>query len=332
MEEKETITVISSTNNEIVRESNEFVFANTGLSEIQMNMFCRGLTKFDINPDEIDIERRYLVEFQRSEIPHISGRTDKIINELESLQDIRVKRVLPDGGWERLIPFPKIGKYENGSIKIWFDGEYLKPILERKRGYAVFHIAEMFSLNGGHPKKLFEMFSSYKNRDVKRFDIAISILKDILGIPDKYKDNHGMFVKMVVAPAIEQISEKTSISVKAAYKRKKGRIPASVIFDVERKEQTKEGLTEPKEQPSPSPRTPETGFTDKQKSCIDWLLATGFTKNQALNCATNDATINLYFSWKYHNTIDAELTKGSIDRKTAQKMFFGELKKNGLKI
>jgi len=329
MEEKETITVISSTNNEIVRESNEFVFANTGLSEIQMNMFCRGITKFDIDPEKIDIERRYLVEFQRSEIPRID-RTNKIIEELEALQDIRVKRVLPDGGWERLIPFPKIGKYEDGSIKIWFDGEYLKPILERKEGYAVFHIAEMFSLNGGHPKRLFEMFSSYKNRNVKRFDIEIPVLKNILGVPDKYKDNPGMFMKKVVFPAIEQISEKTSISVKAAYKRRKGRTPARIIFDVERKEQVKEGLTEPKEQPSP--RTPETGFTDKQKSCIDWLLATGFTKNQAYNCAMNEATINLYFSWKYHNTIDAELTKGSIDRKTAQKMFFGELKKNGLKI
>jgi plasmid replication initiation protein len=329
MEEKETITVISSTNNEIVRESNEFVFANTGLSEIQMNMFCRGITKFDIDPEKIDIERRYLVEFQRSEIPRID-RTNKIIEELEALQDIRVKRVLPDGGWERLIPFPKIGKYEDGSIKIWFDGEYLKPILERKEGYAVFHIAEMFSLNGGHPKRLFEMFSSYKNRNVKRFDIEIPVLKNILGVPDKYKDNPGMFMKKVVFPAIEQISEKTSISVKAAYERRKGRTPARIIFDVERKEQVKEGLTEPKEQPSP--RTPETGFTDKQKSCIDWLLATGFTKNQAYNCAMNEATINLYFSWKYHNTIDAELTKGSIDRKTAQKMFFGELKKNGLKI
>ena len=329
MEEKETITVISSTNNEIVRESNEFVFANTGLSEIQMNMFCRGITKFDIDPEKIDIERRYLVEFQRSEIPRID-RTNKIIEELEALQDIRVKRVLPDGGWERLIPFPKIGKYEDGSIKIWFDGEYLKPILERKEGYAVFHIAEMFSLNGGHPKRLFEMFCSIKNRNVKRFDLEIPVLKNILGVPDKYKDNPGMFMKMVVFPAVEQISEKTSISVKAAYKRRKGRTPARIIFDVERKEQVKEGLTEPKEQPSP--RTPETGFTDKQKSCIDWLLATGFTKNQAYNCAMNEATINLYFSWKYHNTIDAELTKGSIDRKTAQKMFFGELKKNGLKI
>lgn len=332
MEEKETITVISSTNNEIVRESNEFVFSNTGLSEIQMNMFCRGLTKFDIDPEKIDIERRYLVEFQRSEIPHISGRKDKIIDELEALQDIRIKRVLPDGGWERLIPFPKIGKYENGSIKIWFDGEYLKPILERKKGYAVFHIAEMFSLNGGHPKKLFEMFSSYKNRSINRFDIEISVLKDILGIPDKYKDNHGMFVKMVVIPAIEQITEKTSISVKAAYKRKKGRTPASIIFDVERKEPVKEELTPQEPEQQTTPTQYETELTDKQKSCIDWLLATGFTKNQAYNCAMNEATINLYFSWKYHNTIDAELAKGSIDRKTAQKMFFGELKKNGLKI
>lgn len=334
MEEKETITVISSTNNEIVRESNEFVFSNTGLSEIQMNMFCRGLTKFDIDPEKIDIERRYLVEFQRSEIPHISGRKDKIIDELEALQDIRVKRVLSGGGWERLIPFPKIGKYENGSIKIWFDGEYLKPILERKKGYAVFHIAEMFSLNGGHPKKLFEMFSSYKNRSINRFDIEISVLKDILGIPDKYKDNHGMFMKKVVFPAIEQITEKTSISVKAAYKRKKGRTPASIIFDVERKEQTKEELTEPKEQPSPSPspRTPQTPLNEKQQSCYNWLINKGFTDIQASNCALNDATLALFFRWKWNNSIDADLSRGTLDIKTAKALFFGELKKHNLRI
>lgn len=334
MEQTACIKIISKDENEIVRESNEFVFANTGLSEIQMNIFFRALTKFDINPEEIEHERRYMVEFQRSEIPHIAGKRSKLIDELKELRNITVTRVLNNGGWESLTPFPKIGEYEKGTIKIWFDGEYLQPILERKKGYAVFHIAEMFSLNGGHPKKLFEMFSSYKNREVTRFDIAIDTLKQILGIPDKYPGNPGMFIKMVIKPAITQINQKTSIKIKFAYKRRKGANPSSVIFDVERKEQTKEGLTEPKEQPSPSPspRTPETGFTDKQKSCIDWLLATGFTKNQAYNCAMNEATINLYFSWKYHNTIDAELTKGSIDRKTAQKMFFGELKKNGLKI
>lgn len=334
MGQTDCIKIISKDENEIVRESNEFVFANTGLSEIQMNIFFRALTKFDINPEEIEHERRYMVEFQRSEIPHIAGKRSKLIDELKELRNITVTRVLKNGGWESLTPFPKIGEYEKGTIKIWFDGEYLQPILERKKGYAVFHIAEMFSLNGGHPKKLFEMFSSYKNREVTRFDIAIDTLKQILGIPDKYPGNPGMFIKMVIKPAITQINQKTSIKIKFAYKRRKGANPSSVIFDVERKEQTKEGLTEPKEQPSPSPspRTPETGFTDKQKSCIDWLLATGFTKNQAYNCAMNEATINLYFSWKYHNTIDAELTKGSIDRKTAQKMFFGELKKNGLKI
>lgn len=331
MGQTDCIKIISKDENEIVRESNEFVFANTGLSEIQMNIFFRALTKFDINPEEIEHERRYMVEFQREDIPRV-GKTGALIEALKELQNIKVTRVLNSGGWESLIPFPKIGEYEKGTIKIWFDGEYLQPILERKKGYAVFHIAEMFSLNGGHPKRLFEMFSSYKNRNVKRFDIEISILKDILGIPDKYPGNPGMFIKMVIKPAITQINQKTSIKIKFAYKRRKGANPSSVIFDVERKEQTKEGLTEPKEQPSPSPRTPETGFTDKQKSCIDWLLATGFTKNQAYNCAMNEATINLYFSWKYHNTIDAELTKGSIDRKTAQKMFFGELKKNGLKI
>ena len=84
MEEKETVTVISSTNNEIVRESNEFVFANTGLSEIQMNIFFRALTKFDINPEEIEHERRYMVEFQREDIPRV-GKTGALIEALKEL-------------------------------------------------------------------------------------------------------------------------------------------------------------------------------------------------------------------------------------------------------
>lgn len=327
MGQTDCIKIISKDENEIVRESNEFVFANTGLSEIQMNIFFRALTKFDINPEEIEHERRYMVEFQREDIPRV-GKTGALIEALKELQNIKVTRVLNSGGWESLIPFPKIGEYEKGTIKIWFDGEYLQPILERKKGYAVFHIAEMFSLNGGHPKKLFEMFSSYKNREVTRFDIAIDTLKQILGIPDKYPGNPSMFIKMVIKPAITQINQKTSIKIKFAYKRRKGANPSSVIFDVDRKRSTIDVSTNrPEEQKNPNAR-----FDERQTKCYDWLINHGFNTTQARNCATNEATINLYFSWKYHNTIDAELTKGSIDRKTAQKMFFGELKKNGLRI
>ena len=328
MEQTDCIKIISKDENEMVRESNEYAFSNNGLSEIQMNIFFRALTKFDINPEEIEHERRYMVEFQRSEIPHIAGKRSKLIDELKELRNITVTRVLNNGGWESLTPFPKIGEYEKGTIKIWFDGEYLQPILERKKGYAVFHIAEMFSLNGGHPKKLFEMFSSYKNREVTRFDIAIDTLKQILGIPDKYPGNPGMFIKMVIKPAITQINQKTSIKIKFAYKRRKGVNPSSVIFDVDRKRSTIDVSTNrPEEQKNPNAR-----FDERQTKCYDWLINHGFNTTQARNCATNEETMALFFKWKFHNSIDSELTKGTFDKGTALKMFFGELKKNGLRI
>ena len=334
-QEKDAITVVSSTNNEIVRESNEFVFSNTGLSEIQMNMFVRALTKFDIDPEKIDLERRYMVEFQRSEIPHVSGRKERIIEQLEALQDIKAKRILPNGGWEKLIPFPKIGKYENGTIKIWFDGEYLKPIMEQKKGYAVFHIAEMFSLNGLYPKRLFEMFCSYKNRSTKRFEIEISVLKEILGAEDKYKDNHGVFFKRVLAPAIDQINEKTSIKVNAAYrKRKKGRNPAMFIFDIERKDKRVSTAPVPDKQTKELPgKEYNPNYEDeRQVRCYERMTDWGFTPKQARNCAENEKTMSLFFKWKGNSGIDSHIRDGKMTKEEAKKMFFGELKKNSLRI
>lgn len=339
---KEDILIVHNDDNHIVRESYEFVHAKNGLSQTQMNMFYRALTKFTINPEDIDIERRYRVEFQRSEIPKIRS-VDKITDELKELQDIRVERVLSSGGWERLIPFPKIGEYENGTIQIWFDGEYLKPILEQKKGYSVFHIAEMFSLNGAHTKRLFEIFCNYKNRKVNTFEFEIELLKEILGIPDKYKNNPSMFLKMVAIPAMEQINEKTSIKVNGVYKRRKGRKPGRVLFSVEHQDNYIElekaeevellpKTEEPKEEQPQQQTIFETPLNEKQHNCVTWLIDKGFTRAQAHNCAHNEQTMKLFYKWRYDNTIDAELQRGAMNNKGAKISFFGELKKHGLRI
>lgn len=331
---QEDVLITQDSNNQVVRESYEFVHAKNGLTEIQMNMFFRALTKFDLNPDEIDIERRYRVEFQRSEIPRIS-HTKTLEDELKGLQNVRIERVLPSGGWECLIPFPKVGEYQDGTIQIWFDGEYLKPILEQKKGYSVFHIAEMFSLTGGHAKRLFEIFCSYKNRSIKTFDFSIETIKEILGVSDKYENNPSMFLKMVILPALQQINKKTSVTVKGIYRRRKGRAPGAILFSVERRNPEIE-QTPPETQPAPAELAPviapQTPLNEKQQSCYNWLINKGFTDIQASNCALNDATLALFFRWKWNNSIDADLSRGTLDIKTAKALFFGELKKHNLRI
>lgn len=339
---KNDVLVTLEEDNHIVRESYEFVHANNGLSPIQINMFCRALTKFTIKPEDIDIERRYRVEFQRSEIPKVES-VKKLTEELKALQDMRVERVLPSGGWERLIPFPKIGEYENGTIQIWFDGEYLKPILEQKQGYSVFHIAEMFSLNGRHSKRLFEIFCNYKNRKIATFDFEIELLKEMLGIPNSYKDSPSMFLRKVIIPSLEQINDKTSIKVNAIYERRKGRRPGRVLFSVEHQDnyielekpekiELLQKTEEPKEEQPQQQTIFETPLNEKQHNCVTWLIDKGFTRAQAHNCAHNEETMKLFYKWRYDNTIDAELQRGAMNNKNVRISFFSTLKTHNLRI
>jgi hypothetical protein len=321
-------------NKEIIRESNDLVFATTGFTGIQMNMFFRALTRFDLKPEDIEEERRYLVEFQRNEIPRVD-KTKKLEAELDGLQEITIKSNT-EGGWNKLKPFPKVGEYSNGTIQIWFDGEYLKPILELKeeKGYAVFLIVEMFSLQGKHAKKLFEIFSSYKNRNNTRFEYEISALKQILGIPDKYKDNPGMFMKKVVYPSVEQVNEKTRLMVNAAYRRKRGKHPAMVVFDVHKQEKIETGQEKSKQIPpkSEGEKKREGYLDDRQNRCYEIMVERyGFAPQQAFNCASRDETTRLFFRWQNENGISADLNK-TLSKKDARLMFFKELKAHGYKI
>lgn len=338
---KEPIKVTGGTEEkQFIRENKHLILSTTGFSGVQMNLFIRALTKFDLKPENIEQERRYLVEFQRSEVPLDGYRASKIEEELQALQNITIKSN-SDSGWSSLKPFPKVGEYSDGSgtIQIWFDGEYLKPILElkEKEGWAVILVAEMFSLQGRHVKKLFELFSSAKNKNQTRLEYDVAVLKTILGIPYKYKNNPGLFMKMVIYPAIDQINEKTSISVAATKRNKKGKTPTMVIFDVHKKEKVNSSEKKEIDTPDRSEQTDEQRriskyFNEKQMKCYNTLIDRGFTKQQAFNCANKKETMELFFRWQYNNAIQAEIKAGRITKEEAKRDFFKELKANQLKI
>lgn len=340
-EEKHTIKVVGGTEEkQYIRENKHLILSTTGFSGMQMNFFVRALTKFDFKPEDIEDERRYLVEFQRSEVPLDGYKASKIAEELQALQDITI-RSNSESGWSSLKPFPKVGEYNDGSgtIQIWFDGEYLKPILElkEKEGWAVILVAEMFSLQGRHAKKLFELFSSAKNKNQTRLEYEVDILKKILGIPDKYKNNPGLFMKKVVYPAVEQINKKTSIKVEVAKRNRKGKTPSMVIFDVKRKEKLTKSEKKEINKPGNSEQTDEQRriskyFNEKQLKCYDILIDWGFTNQQAFNCANKKETMKLFFRWQYNNAIQAEIKAGRINKSEAKSNFFKELKANQLKI
>ncbi|MEF8811581.1 MAG: replication initiation protein [Bacteroidales bacterium] len=351
--EKDVIKITGGTEEkQFVRENKHLTLATTGFSGIQMNMFIRAVTKFDLNPENIENERRYLVEFQRSEVPLQGYQASKIEEELKALQDITITSN-SESGWSRLKPFPKVGEYNkgDGTIQIWFDGEYLKPILElkKKEGWAVFLVAEMFSLQGRHSKKLFEIFSGYKNRNKTRLEYDVAILKKILGIPDKYKNNPGLFMKKVVHPAVDQINEKTSIQVNACHERKKGKRPTMVIFDVYRKEkleektnnQTLKDQDQPNEESGKHQNKEEKRIRDYFNSLKDkrhlrcYTIMRDkyrFTQNQSYNCANNKTKMELFFAWQYETGMGEQINKKIIHPKEGKDSFFATLKAKKMKI
>jgi len=330
---------------EFVRENKHIALSTTGFSSMQMNMFVRSLTMFDLKPEQIELDRRYLVEFQRSEIPSQGYRASQIREELEALQNITI-RSNSESGWSSLKPFPKVGEYNDGggTIQIWFDGEYLKPILELKEseGWAVYLVAEMFSLQGAYPKKLFSIFSSIKNLNNNRLEYEVEILKKMLGILDKYKNNPSMLMKKIIIPAVEQINKKTSLQVKVALRRRKGRTPTMIIFDVQKKHKlngkSKPADNSPDAEPIEKDKLKVKQYfdnrfnDDRHYRCYQILLDWGFLPQQAYNCANKIETMKLFFKWKAHNQIDADLKTGNISKSEAKSKFFGELKTNNYRI
>ena len=351
MEKNGFIKISGGEIKEYIRENKHLVYSTTGFSGMQMNMFVKSLTKFDLNPDEIELDRKYPVEFQRSEIPLQGYTAKKIREELEALNDISIRSNTPNSGWTRLKPFPKVGEYNNGTIQIWFDGEYLKPLLELKEseGWAVFLVAEMFSLQGRYPKKLFEILSSVKNRNNIREEFEINTLKSILGLENKYKDNPGMFMKKIIYPAVDQINEKTSIDVKVAYKRRRRNVnPAMIIFEVGKAKKVTETIEKLEEQTTSNKASETSEFLrltqdekklhlyfkskhpdphDRPMGCYKQLLNHyGFTAQQAFNAANNPKTRALFFKWQRAGNFEEGVRFGEITKENARKSFFKAIK------
>lgn len=356
--EKEEIKVSGGEKNkQYLRENIHLVYSTAEFSEVQMNLFFVGLNHIDLKPNDVEDDRIYRVEFHRSEIPRYSEKED-IEKELETLNDIKIISTT-ESGWTSLKPFPKVGAYNQGTIQIWFLGEYLRPILKlkKKEGWAVFLVAEMLSLRGYHAKKLFSIFAAVKNRIKTRLEHELDYLKRVLGIPDKYKGNPGMFMKMVVYPAVNQINEKTSIHVDAEYRKKKGAHPAMVIFDVKRQEKVESQNSKEKpeqrhseeKQQEPHKHLGEE-FEQAKKyfglqfpgevnnqgeniryKCYEQMRERyGFPKDKAFNCAKDKETTMLFFRWQLDNGWAAQV--GKSNRKDARDDFFKELKANSLKI
>lgn len=322
-------------NKEIVRKPNSLVFSRQDFSGIQRNFIYQLLSVATLPPEDVDNDRIYRFSFNRKDIPRIHS-TEVLRKELEAMTDRKISWISENGEeFSVMVPFPSVD-YNHGEIKIGVFGKYLSELLElkAKEGYSVFSIIEMFSLDGRHPKRLFEMFSSYKNRNIKRFEVEVKLFKKMLSIEDKYEGRNTQFFKSIVLPAVNQINEKTSIIVQAANKKGTKTKPAVFIFDVTRDDvvfdtpQTKNKKEKCEKQSLGAVQGDlmhESPLSEKQQRAFDYLERYGFTSGQAYNCVYNAEALKLFYKWHYN------LDK-SQPYKNIQLSFFKQLKDNGLRV
>jgi len=224
--------------NEVVRISKGVVFSKNQYSDIQLNILYRCISLLNIEYEDVKEDKLYPISFKRSDIPRVAN-TITLKTEIEGLMDLKIENVVPNAVWSKVVPFPKVCEYKNGEINLWLMGDFVKLLVDKKEGYSVNHILEGFLLQGGFPKQLFDIFGLYKNRNIKRYEVEVNILKEKLNT-DTYKNRPKQFYDKIILPALKQINTKTSIQVKSKYARTTKHKKAFITFDVYNKaEKTK---------------------------------------------------------------------------------------------
>jgi plasmid replication initiation protein len=151
-----------------------------------------------------------------------------------------------------IVPFPEI-KYKDGVIELTMFSSVVQSFLELKNGYSEYYIRESLSLEEFNKKRLYEILSSYKKRNIPVWKVYDIELKKLLGMDienDPYRIRHKQFTERVIDVCINAINDKTSIKV--TYTRKKDTNGWFTVFEVTDK--AKKKLSEEKKAEAPKQR------------------------------------------------------------------------------
>lgn len=92
--------------------------------------------------------------------------------------------------------------------------------LQLKSHYTRIPVMEYIQLTSTYTQKLYEYLLSWRSEP--KTDIEIRNLHDLLGVPDKYRQDFAQFRRKILEPAHKQINEKTSLSFEYEYLRMTG--------------------------------------------------------------------------------------------------------------
>jgi len=221
------------------QEPNLIVFAKQSFTALQKDIFTLAVmqleTGFNIQPD---LFKNQTVTVSAKMLEQVTEKHGKRLREeCRGMATKCIEVYKDDENWELIVPFPRI-KYNKGMIELTMFSDVAQYFLELKKGYAEYYIRESLSLEQFNKKRLYELFSSYKKRNIPVWKVSDEDLKQSLGMEkDEYKGRPSQFEKQIIAVCVNAINEKTSITVD--YKREKDGTRWFTVFNVSEKKTAK---------------------------------------------------------------------------------------------
>lgn len=270
-----------------IKQPNLIVFAKQNFSATQKDIMTLAISKLDMGVVQKDLFQNQLITVTAKMLSEVSRKDYvKLKSECKTLNQKQIE-ISDDENeeFEFIIPFPKV-HYKKGTIELTMLAEVAQQFLQLKLGYSEVYIKESLSLDSFAKKRLYELLSSYKNRNINVWNVQDKELIGMLDATKSYKSRPKQFENEVIALAVDAINELTSVKVR--YTREK--VERGVWLTTFHVSNKREKAIEQK-QPAV--------LDEKSQRCLDYLKKLGVNAKfheQIINTCQSD-----FWKWLKNN-------------------------------
>lgn len=299
--------------NENNREPNYIVFAQQKFTSLEKDLIYLVINQLPNlkKGEEWDVNRNLTVQFTLND--------KKLLNKTRvkaALKSMQTKSIEVDGfengrSYYSITSIFTFAEYNKGIVTIKVNGQVIPQLRALKDGYSVYNLKQILSLQGIHPKRLFEMFCSYINRKTKIIEIEVSEIRKYLNIEDKYTGNNSLLKQRIIEPAIKQINEKTFINASIQLKRVK-KISYFLFFLERKKNFKKQEITE------------ATFLNEMQQECFKLGRLLKFQEYQIKQILESEQMQKKLY--QFYANYRVEITKGTIEKSILRGKYYNYVK------
>jgi len=202
------------TEQETIKQPNLIVFARQNFSATQKDIMTLAISQLDLGVVQKDLFQNQLITVTAKMLSEVSRKDYvKLKTECKSLNQKQIE-ISDDEKeeFEFITPFPKV-KYKKGVIELTMLAEVAQQFLQLKLGYSEVYIRESLGLNSFGKKRLYELLSSYKNRNINIWRVSDKELVELLDCAKMYGSRPKEFDEKILTICIDAINELTSLRV-----------------------------------------------------------------------------------------------------------------------